>query len=122
MLGYAGDPKETAHALQLHPDGYKWLHTGDLGVMDEDGFIYFKQRLKRVIISQDTIYPSQLENVIDSHEAVLMSTVIGVDDPYKVQKVKAFIVLKPNISPTDEVKESIKEHYEKHIAKICNAL
>ncbi len=118
MLGYVGDPKETAHALQIHPDGYKWLHTGDLGVMDEDGFIYFKQRLKRVIISSGyTIYPSQLENVIDSHEAVLMSTVIGVDDPYKVQKVKAFIVLKPNISPTDEVKESIKEHCEKHIAK-----
>ncbi|NLY71974.1 MAG: long-chain fatty acid--CoA ligase [Clostridiales bacterium] len=118
MLGYVGDPKETAHALQVHPDGHKWLHTGDLGVMDEDGFIYFRQRLKRVIISSGySIYPSQLENVIDSHEAVLMSTVIGVDDPYKVQKVKAFIVLKPNISPTEEVKESIKKHCEKHIAK-----
>jgi long-chain acyl-CoA synthetase len=102
----------------VHPDGHKWLHTGDLGVMDEDGFIYFRQRLKRVIISSGySIYPSQLENVIDSHEAVLMSTVIGVDDPYKVQKVKAFIVLKPNISPTEEVKESIKKHCEKHIAK-----
>ncbi|HAF60272.1 MAG TPA: AMP-dependent synthetase [Clostridiales bacterium UBA9856] len=118
MLGYIGNPKETAHALQIHPDGLTWLHTGDLGVMDEDGFVYFVQRLKRVIISSGySIYPSQLENIIDAHEAVLMSTVIGVDDPYKIQKVKAFIVLKPNISPTEEVRESIRKHCEKNIAK-----
>lgn len=118
MLGYAGNPKETAHALQLHPDGHTWLHTGDLGIMDNEGFIYFKQRLKRMIVSSGySIYPSQLENVIDAHDAVLMSTVIGVDDPYKIQKVKAFIVLKPKIAPTEEVRESIRLHCEKNIAK-----
>ncbi|MDD2477081.1 MAG: AMP-binding protein [Dysgonamonadaceae bacterium] len=118
MVGYVGNPKETAHVLQIHPDGNTWLHTGDLGAMDEDGFIYFKQRLKRMIISSGySIYPSQLENIIDAHEAVLMSTVIGVDDPYKIQKTKAFIVLKPNISPTNQVKESIKIHCEKNIAR-----
>ena len=118
MLGYIGNPKETAHALQIHPDGLTWLHTGDLGIMDEDGFVYFVQRLKRVIISSGySIYPSQLENIIDAHEAVLMSTVIGVDDPYKIQKVKAFIVLKPNISPSEEVRENIRKHCEKNIAK-----
>ncbi|HZK02123.1 MAG TPA: AMP-binding protein [Anaerovoracaceae bacterium] len=118
MLGYVGNPKETSHALQIHPDGLTWLHTGDLGYIDEDGFVYFKQRLKRMIISSGySIYPSQLENIIDSHDAVLMSTVIGVDDPYKKQKVKAFIVLKPNISPTKEIKESIKKHCEKNIVR-----
>lgn len=118
MMGYIGNPKETTHALQIHPDGLTWLHTGDLGYMDEDGFVYFKQRLKRMIISSGySIYPSQLENVIDAHDAVLMSTVIGVDDPYKIQKVKAFVVLKPNVSPTDSVKESIRQHCEKNIAK-----
>lgn len=117
MLGYIGNPKETAHALQRHPDGYVWLHTGDLGSMDAEGFIYFRQRIKRMIISSGySIYPSQLENVIDAHEAVLMSTVIGVDDPYKKQKVKAFVVLKPDISLTREVKDSIFEHCEKNIA------
>ena len=68
-----------------------------------------------IISSGYSIYPSQLENIIDAHEAVLMSTVIGVDDPYKIQKVKAFIVLKPNIS-TEEVRESIRKHCEKNIA------
>ena len=118
MLGYVGDPKETAHALQQHPDGNLWLHTGDLGAMDTDGFIYFRQRLKRMIVSSGySIYPSQLENVIDAHAAVLMSTVIGVDDPYKKQKVKAFVVLKPGILLTKEVKESILAHCEKNIAR-----
>ena len=118
MLGYVGNPKETAHTLQVHPDGLTWLHTGDLGYIDEDGFVYFKQRLKRMIVSSGySNYPSQLENIIDAHEAVLMSTVIGVDDPYKIQKVKAFVVLKPDVSPTDEVKESIRLHCEKNIAK-----
>ena len=89
MMGYVGNPKETAHVLQIHPDGLTWLHTGDLGFMDEDGFVYFRQRLKRMIVSSGySIYPSQLENIIDAHEAVLMSTVIGVDDPYKIQKVR----------------------------------
>jgi long-chain acyl-CoA synthetase len=62
--------------------------------MDEDGFVYFRQRIKRMIVSSGySIYPSQLENVIDAHEAVQMSCVIGVPDPYKIQKVKAFVML-----------------------------
>lgn len=118
MIGYLGNPKENAHTLQIHPDGLTWLHTGDLGMMDADGFVYFRQRLKRMIISSGySIYPSQLENVIDAHEAVLMSTVIGVDDPYKIQKVKAFVVLRPHIAPTEEIKKSIRDHCEKNIAR-----
>ena len=93
MLEYLKEPKETAHTLQLHDDGLVWLHTGDLGCMDEDGWIYFKQRIKRMIISSGyNIYPQHIENVIDSHPDVLMSTVIGIDHPYKVQVVKAFVV------------------------------
>ena len=118
MAGYVGNPKETAHALQEHSDGCVWLHTGDLGMMDEEGFIYYRQRLKRVIISSGyTIFPSQLENVIDAHPSVLMSTVIGVDDPYKMQKVKAFVVLQPKVPLTDALKQDIRAHCEKNIAK-----
>lgn len=118
MLGYLNEPKETGHTLQLHEDGLVWLHTGDLGSMDEEGFIYFKQRLKRMIISSGyNIYPQVIENVIDSHPDVLYSTVIGIPDDYKGQKVKAFIVLKNGINPTDEVQNSIKEHCSKNIAK-----
>lgn len=118
MQGYMGQPRETAQTLQLHEDGLVWLHTGDLGSMDQDGFIYFKQRLKRMIITSGyNVYPSQVENVIDAHEAVLMSTVIGVKDDYKMQRVKAFVVLRPGYVPSDELRESILAHCKKHVAK-----
>ncbi|MDD6024606.1 MAG: AMP-binding protein [Oscillospiraceae bacterium] len=118
MQGYNNQPKETAQTLQLHEDGLVWLHTGDLGSMDEEGFIYFKQRLKRMIITSGyNVYPSQVENVIDAHESVLMSTVIGVHDDYKMQRVKAFVVLKPGIEPSKELEDSIREHCKKHIAR-----
>ena len=118
MKEYLDEPEETKNALRKHADGYVWLHTGDLGVMDSDGFIYFKQRLKRMIISSGySIYPSQIENIIDAHPDVLMSCVIGVPDPYKVQKVKAYVVLKPGVRATDEIKEEIRQHCVKNIAK-----
>ncbi len=118
MKGYLNDPEETEDTLQVHEDGRTWLHTGDLGTMDKDGFIYYKQRLKRMIITSGySVYPSQLENIIDAHPGVLMCTVIGVPDPYKMQKVKAFIVLKNGVEPDDELKKSLKEHCAKNIAK-----
>ena len=96
MMGYMDNPQETANTLRRHYDGRIWLHTGDLGHMDQDGFIYFRQRIKRMIISSGyNVYPSQLENVIDGHEKVLLSCVIGVKDDYRGQKVKAFVVPMP---------------------------
>lgn len=118
MKGYMNNPVETADTLRTHSDGRVWVHTGDLGMMDEEGFVYYKQRIKRMIISSGySIYPSQLENIIDNHPMVLMSTCIGVPDPYKIQKVKAFIVLKPGVKETAKVKADIKKHCEKNIAK-----
>lgn len=118
MMGYLNEPKETAQALRRHEDGKIWLHTGDLGCMDEDGFVYFKQRLKRMIVSSGyNIYPNHIENVINNHPDVLTSTVIGIDHPYKVQVAKAFIVLKDGVEPSLSVKRSIKEHCEKNIAQ-----
>lgn len=118
MQGYMNQPKETAQTLQLHEDGMVWLHTGDLGSMDEEGFIYFKQRLKRMIITSGyNVYPSQVENVIDAYEAVLMSTVIGIKDDYKMQRVKAFVVLRPGYEPSEELKEYLREHLKKHVAR-----
>ncbi|MDO4545387.1 MAG: AMP-binding protein [Bacillota bacterium] len=118
MKEYLDNQEETESTLQLHEDGLLWLHTGDLGTMDEEGFIYYKQRLKRMIISSGySIYPSQLENIIDAHPDVLMCTVIGVPDPYKVQKVKAFVVLKNGVAASDEVRESLRSHCMKNIAK-----
>ena len=118
MTGYDGNEEETAQALQEHTDGRIWLHTGDLGMMDEDGFVYFRQRIKRMIISSGySVYPSQLENIIESHEKVLISCVIGVPDDYRMQRIKAFIVLRDGIEATEEIKASILEHCGRNIAK-----
>ena len=118
MQGYLDNPEETALALKEHADGRVWLHTGDLGEMDEDGFVYFRQRIKRIIISSGySIYPSQIENSIEAHESVLISCVIGVPDDYKIQKLKAFIVLRDGVEPTEEIKNAITAHCRRHIAK-----
>ena len=118
MMGYMDNPQETANTLRRHYDGRIWLHTGDLGHMDQDGFIYFRQRIKRMIISSGyNVYPSQLENVIDGHEKVLLSCVIGVKDDYRGQKVKAFVVPMPGIEPTEALKQEILDYCSGHIAR-----
>ena len=119
MMEYINNPEETANTLRRHADGLTWVHTGDLGMMDEDGFVYFRQRIKRMIVTNGyNVYPSQIENVLDAHEYVHMSCVIGVPDPLKMQKVMAFVVLKPDIKVSeDEARKSIMEHCSKYIAK-----
>ena len=118
MIGYMANPGETASTLKRHYDGRIWLHTGDLGHMDQDGFVYFRQRMKRMIITSGyNVYPSQLENIIDGHEKVLLSCVIGVKDPYRVQRVKAYVVPMPEVEPTEELKAELMEYCSKRIAK-----
>ena len=117
MQGYLNDESETNAALQIHNDGHIWLHTGDLGYMDNDGFIFYKGRLKRMIISSGyNVYPSHIEEVIESHPAVLQCTVVGVPDPYKQEVPKAFIVLKEGYFSLF-VKDEIKNYCQKKLAK-----
>ncbi len=118
MLEYVKHPQETAQTRRVHADGLTWIHTGDLGVMDEEGFLYFRQRIKRMIVTSGyNVYPSQIENILDAHEAVHFSCVIGVRDPYKMQKVKAFVVLKPGYEPSDTTRDMLMDYCRKRIAK-----
>lgn len=118
MLGYIGHEEENRETMRRHADGHVWLHTGDLGVMDDEGFIYFRQRMKRMIVTSGyNVYPSQLENIIEGHPAVQRSCVIGVKDPLKMQRVKAFIVLKDGYKPDEAMKEDLMRHCKAHIAK-----
>ncbi|MER2235216.1 MAG: AMP-binding protein [Candidatus Limivicinus sp.] len=118
MAEYMNHPEETAQTLRRHADGLTWVYTGDLGTMDDEGFIYFRGRAKRMIISSGyNIYPGQLENILDAHEKVQMSCVIGVPDPYRMQKVKAFVKLVPGTPKTDETKEELLAYCRKNIAK-----
>ena len=118
MQGYLDMPEETAETIREHADGLKWVYTGDLGTMDEEGFIYFKGRAKRMIISSGyNIYPAQLENIFDAHEKVQMSCAVGVPDSYKMQKVKMFVMPKTDLTADDALKEELMAYAKKHIAK-----
>ena len=117
MQGYLNNESETNTALQVHKDGHVWLHTGDLGYMDSDGFIFYKGRLKRMIITSGyNVYPSHIEEVIESHPAVLQCTVVGVPHPYKQEVPKAFIVLK-EVYIGMFVKDDIKAYCKKKLSK-----
>ena len=118
MAEYMKHPDETARTLRRHADGLTWVYTGDLGTMDDEGFIYFRGRAKRMIISSGyNVYPGQLENILDAHEKVQMSCVIGVPDPYRMQKVKAFVKLVPGTPKTEATREELLAYCRKNIAK-----
>ncbi len=118
MMGYLNNENETNAVLQVHKeDGHVWLHTGDLGYMDTDGFIFYKGRKKRMIITSGyNVFPSHVEEVIESHPAVLQCTVIGIPHPYKQEVGKAFIVLKEGFHVLF-VKSEIKAYCKKNLAK-----
>ena len=118
MLGYLNNEKETNMVLQKHDDGKIWLHTGDMGYIDPDGFIYFTQRLKRMIVSSGfNVYPQQIEEVIERHPEVLKCSVVGIPHPKKMQVAKAFIVLKSDTKVTAKIKKEIKELCENNLAR-----
>ena len=118
MKEYMGHPEETAKTLRKHSDGLTWVYTGDLGIMDEQGFIYFKGRAKRMIVTSGyNVYPAQIENILDANPLVQMSCVIGVPDAYKMQKVKAFVKLSAGVEPSEETREALMEYCRKNIAK-----
>ena len=118
MLGYLGEPESTREAVRRHGDGNRWLHTGDLGYMDADGFLYFKQRIKRMIVTNGyNVYPSELEAVLERHETVRLSCVIGVPDGLRGQRVRAYVVPAAGVEPSQGLKQEILAHCARYIAK-----
>ena len=118
MDGYINNKKETKQTLRKHRDGHVWLHTGDSGYMDEDGYVFFKGRIKRMIITSGyCVYPSNIENVIDGCKYVSSSCVIGLPHPYKINAPKAFIVLKDEGIDKEIALANIKEEVEKNLAR-----
>ena len=109
MLRYLNDNKATKETLKRHNDGKIWLHTGDVGYMNEEGLVFFESRLKRMIVSSGyNIYPQYIEKNLMMHPAVLTCVVIGIYHKYKQQVPKAYIVLRDNFDLTDELKADIK--------------
>ena len=98
MKGYWNRPEETAATLK---DG--WLHTGDIGRLDEDGYLYIVDRKKDMIIAGGfNIYPREIDEVLYQHPAVLEACAVGVPDAYRGETVKAFVVLKPGAQATEQ--------------------
>ena len=120
MKGYYNNEEETKNALKVHEDGRVWLHTGDMGVMDEDGFIYFKQRYKRIIISSGyNLYPSQIEAVINKFPGVVESCAIGIPDPIRVQRIKVFIVLEEGVVGDEKLVKHLIAYGRENFAKFA---
>ncbi|NOY22544.1 MAG: long-chain fatty acid--CoA ligase, partial [Acidobacteria bacterium] len=118
MPGYLDNQQETAAVLKQHEDGNTWLHTGDLGTMDEDGFFYFKQRLKRLIKSSGmNVYPSQVEAVLHQHPAVAEACVIGIPDREQIERVKAFVVPENPETAGPEMAAELIRHCRKYLIK-----
>ena len=118
MLGYLDHPEETAETLKTHPDGKVWLHTGDIGTMDDDGFFYFKLRLKRMIKSSGmNVYPAQVEEVLYRHPDVREVCIIGVPDESQVQRVKGFVVLKDAAKAGPEMEKELVAYCQEHLIK-----
>jgi long-chain acyl-CoA synthetase len=118
MLGYLDDPTATAETLRRHGDGRIWLHTGDIGRRDEDGFFYFAARLKRMIKSSGmNVYPAQVESVLLEHPAVEEACVVGVPDEAQGERVKAYVVPKDPAAVDDELSRELIAHCRERLIK-----
>jgi long-chain acyl-CoA synthetase len=118
MQEYINYPEETANAIRTDENGIRWLYTGDIGTMDEDGYLFFKSRAKRMFkVSGVSVYPMQVEQVLEEHELVFRSCVVGVPDDYQMTSVKAYVVLEDPLLASDETKQILLKHCRKHLIK-----
>ena len=121
MLGYHNNPEETVAIMHRHADGKDWIHSGDIGYLDEDGFLYIKGRIKRIIIKFDghKVFPVSIEGVVNSHKAVATCAVIGIQDPDHVQGEVPLIVVELRHSlPPNVDKAAIR----REILDICDGM
>ncbi len=117
MPGYRNNPDETLNTLRLHKDGRVWLHTGDMASIDEDGFIHYKLRIKRMIISSGfNVFPTQIEQVIEELDFVEKCVAVPIPHQYKKEVPKAYIILKEGKEKTKETENEIRNHCEKKLA------
>ncbi len=113
MLGYYHNDMATNEVIKIHADGLRWIHTGDVGYINEDGVLFLTGRIKRIIMTRGKdsnvtkIFPDRIEKAVCSHPAVEICSVIGVPDEERINYPKAFVVLKNNTSGTEEQKKEI---------------
>lgn len=113
MLGYYNNQAATDEIIKTHPDGRRWLHTGDLGYINEDGVVFVTGRIKRIIMTKGAdgnaskLFPDRIEKAIYSHPAVELCCIVGVPDEKRINIPKAYVVLKEGIVADCEIRKSI---------------
>lgn len=113
MLGYWNDPSRTA-ATRVHHDGVEYFLTGDMASMDDEGYVFYAGRSDDIISSAGyRIGPMEVENALLEHPAVLESAVVGSPDPERGEVVKAFILLRPGVIPSDSLVLDIQDHVKR---------
>lgn len=118
MKGYFYDEAETKNTLKIHPDGKVWLHTGDIGYIDNEGFVFFKGRFKRIIVTNGyNVYPSELEKALLKHKDVKECCAVGVSDDKKSQRAIMFAVINESSQESPEKQEELKEHLQSFVSK-----
>lgn len=128
MLGYLNNKAETDNVIRRHPDGTLWVHSGDIGSMDPDGFVYIKGRIKRMITRFDghKVFPTHIESILGHHKSVLSCAVVGVNDVNNAQGQLPLAVVE--IKPAESemryaIKAELMEMCRKEIesrAMICD--
>lgn len=116
MIGYRNNPEETANTLRTHADGKTWLHTGDMASIDSEGFVHYKLRIKRMMITSGfNVYPTQIESVVEQLDFVDKCVVVPIPHQYKKEVAKAYIVLKNGKEKNAETENEIREHCKKKL-------
>ena len=124
MIGYYNNQEATDEIVKIHPDGEHWLHTGDLGYINEDGVIFVTGRMKRIHITRDKngqgtkMFPDRIEKVIYKHPAVELCCVIGVPDEERVNYPKAFIVSKDSKDIREEIFDLCKKNLPEYMVPV----
>lgn len=116
MVGYFKNPKETDNIIKVHANGKKWIHTGDLGSVNQDGFLRFQGRIKKIYLTKGSdnsvykLFPMQIENVLSRHSAVDKCAVVGRLNGEKGYLVIAYVTLKS---------KDIGDNVEKELRQLC---
>ncbi len=117
MIGYKDNEQETQRTLKIHSDGKIWLHTGDVASVDENGFVTYKARIKRIIVSSGyNVYPQYIEKTIEELAEVSKCVAVSIPHPYKKEVPKAYIILENGYSPDSFTLEKIKKYCKKKLS------
>ena len=120
MQGYMNNEQETDSLFKLHADGQEWLHTGDLGYIDEDGFLFLVGRIKRVIMTTGNgvtykVFPNMVETVLDAHEAVVQSCVVGTKKGSDLVLCAYVSVNNTDIIKTEQMERALRKECDKKL-------